>query len=216
MNEISSRPLAARAGGMIGEVVQHAGEGRLIVEAGAARLTARRALSCLVEPEPGDIVLLGGEAERAYILSVLERHGTAPLRLVAHGDVELVAHGGRLALIGETAVEVVSPARVGVTAPEVSVTGRLGRMMLDKVVHVGNALTSHVQRLKVVGDAIETIMGRIMTRAMRSYRIVEEDDHLRAGGIHHRAEGTLHLRGKNAIVTGSTLAKVDAGQIHIG
>jgi hypothetical protein len=216
MNQISSRPFAARAGGTIGEVVQHLREGWVLVEAGTTRLAARRAVSCLVEPEPGDVVLIGGDQERTYVLAVLEREGTAPVRLVSRGDTEVVAAGGRLSVIGETAVEVLSPARIGITAPEVSVTGRLGRMMLDQVVHVGQALSSHVQRLKLVGEALETILERVMTRAKRSYRLVEEEDHLRARSLDHRAEGTLRLHGKTTIVTGSTLAKVDAGQIHIG
>ncbi|MBX6372850.1 MAG: DUF3540 domain-containing protein [Acetobacteraceae bacterium] len=202
---------------MIGEVVLRAGEETLLVEAGSARLPARRAVSCLVEPEPGDLVLLGGGAERPYILAVLERRSTAPLRLAVQGDLEIAATAGRLALRGETGAEVASPAAVTITAgDELTVTGRRARLLLDEVVHVGRSLAAHIGSLKVVGEALETLMGRILSRARRSYRFVEEGDHLRSGTIDHRAEGTLHLRGANALVTASTIAKVDAGQIHLG
>lgn len=207
---------AAAAGTTVGEVVLRAGDEMLLVEAGSARLPARRAVSCLVEPEPGDLVLLGGGGERPYILAVLERRGTAPLRLAVRGDLELAA-GGRLALRGEMAAEMASPTKLTLAAgDELTVTGRRARLLLEEMVHVGRSLASHVGKLKVVGEALETLADRILSRARRSYRFVGEGDHLRSGTIDHRAEGTLHLRGRDALVTASTIAKVDAGQIHLG
>ena len=219
MNEMASTIISASAsgkGGTVGEVVQLIGNDLLLIEAGAARMTARRALSCLVAPEPGDIVLLGGDPGRVYVLAVLERTVAGPVRITAPGDVELVAAGGRLAVIGASAVEVISPVSVGLTAPEVKVTGRTARLVLDHLSYVGQTLTSHLARIKVVGDILETILGSMMTRAKRSYRLVEEQDHLRANDIDHRASGTARLHGDTTIVTGRTLAKVDASQIHVG
>jgi hypothetical protein len=179
-------------------------------------MQARRALSCLIEPEPGDTVLVGGTAERPFVLAVLERRGDAPLRVVLPGDAEIHAAHGRLSLSGEEGLALTSPAKVEITAPEVSVIGRAARFVLNEVTHVGRSLTCHVSRLKVVGETLETMMQQVMARAKRSFRVVDETDLLRSGEIDHRAEGTLHLRGQNAIVTATTIAKVDAGQIHLG
>ena len=219
MNVMASHFLAQRAGlagGVTAEVLLRAGENLLLVEAGASRLQARCALSCLIEPEPGDLVLLGGDAERPFILAVLERRGGAPLRLMLSGDARIEAAGGTLSLAGEEGVALSSPKRIDVSAQEVSVIGRTARFVIDEVAHVGRSVSAHVGRLKVVGEMLETAMDRIMTRARHSFRLVEGTDHLRSGEIDHRAQGSLHLHATNTIVSASTVAKVDAGQIHLG
>ena len=204
------------AGVSVAEVLHGAGDGLLLVEAGAARLQARRAVSCLVEPEPGDLVLLGGDAARPFVIAVLERRGDAPVRMAVRGDAELVARGGRLRLMGEAGVDAASPGAVSLSGAEVAVTARSGRFLIDQVVHVGTSLRAHVAQLKLVGDALETVVRRVMARMTRSTRIVEEIDQLRSGSIDHRAEETLRMHARNSVITASNLAKVDGGQIHLG
>lgn len=219
MNMMASGPVGgvtALPSGTVAEVLHGAGDGVFLVAAGAARLQARRALNCLVEPEPGDLVLLGGEAARPFLLAVLERRGDAPVRLTIRGEAEIVARGGRLRLVGEAGIEAASPRAVSLSGAEVAVTARSARFLVDHVVHVGSSLSAHVERLKLVGETLETIVKRVMSRMTRSTRIVEESDQLRSGSIDHRAEETLHLHGRNAVVTATTLAKVDGGQIHLG
>ncbi len=204
------------APGTVGEVAMAASHGGYLVDCGAARMPAAVAVSCLVAPEPGDLVMLGRTPDRLYILSVLERRGGQPVRLLAEGDVEIGAAGGKLSLLGAKGVEIATPGTLGVTAGEVAVQGRRGRVTLQELSWVGRSLAAHVGRIRVVGEAIETLMDRVLSRAKRSYRFVEEGEHLRAGEIDHRASGNLHLRGENAVVNATTVVKVDGGQIHLG
>ncbi|MEJ7729872.1 MAG: DUF3540 domain-containing protein [Polyangiaceae bacterium] len=58
---------------------------RAVVDDGARRFVAQRAASCLVTPEPGDLVLCDtADGEPAYLLAVLER-GDSPTRLCVEG-----------------------------------------------------------------------------------------------------------------------------------
>ena len=197
------------------EVLQREGE-TLIVGAGAERMPARLAASCLVAPEEGDTVLLVEAAGRHYVLAVLERRAGGPVRIVAEGDVEIAARGGKLALIGETSVEVASGGRITVAAPEANFTGQRATWSFAEVAGMARSLTAHLGRMKVVGEALETVLDRVLLRAKRSYRFVEEGDHLRAGSIDHRAEGNIHMRGENAVVHARRIVKVDGGQIQLG
>lgn len=219
MNVIASHFATSHAGlrgATTAEVLMRMGEDLLLVETGALRVQARRALSCLIEPEPGDTVLLVGDAQSPFVFGVLERRGDKPVRMVVSGEAEIHATGGRLSLSGEQGLILSSPAKVEISAPEVSVIGRAARFVLHEVTHVGRSIASHVGRLKVVGETLETMMRQVMSRSQRSFTMVEETDIRRSGDIDHRAEGTLHLSGQNAIVTATTIAKVDAGQIHLG
>lgn len=215
MTAIPNLHLSDASAGSVGEVVMRA-HGGFLVDCGAARMPASVAVSCLVVPEPGDLVMIGRTPDRLFILSVLERRSGQPVRLLAQGDVEIGAVDGRLSLLGAKGVEITTPGTLGMTAGEVSVQGRRGRVTLQELAWVGRSLAAHVGRVRVVGEAIETLVDRLLSRAKRSYRFVEEGEHLRAGEIDHRASGNLHLRGQNAIVNAETIVKVDGGQIHLG
>jgi hypothetical protein len=192
-------PTAADAAIAEAEVLLREGT-MLVVLRDGARVTARRAASCLVQPEPGDLVLLGGSAARGYVLAVLERPGDRPLRLAVAGDMEIAAEGGRLTLGAETLV----------------VEAETGQVAVRDLALSGGKVAARFRRITLVADAIESLVTRLLTRARRSYRFVEETEQLRARDIDHRAGGHLHLRGETAALHAGLLVKVNASQIHMG
>jgi hypothetical protein len=198
MNAIMPRTLQAERDGRTAEVIAAGSEGVTVAFEGET-LIVRRAVSCLVEPEPGDLVLLGGPPGRAYVLAVLERPDGGALRLVAAGDLALTA-GGRLALQGD----------------EVVVKARTASVFSEMLAFSGGRILATVARAKLVANLVETMAERLMSRATRSHRFVEESDHLRARHVDYRAEKHLHMQAEAATVQGGVLVKVDAGQIHLG
>jgi hypothetical protein len=177
---------------------------------------ARAALSCLVEPEPGDLVLVAEAGDTAYVLAVLERRGPQPLRLLGRGDVEVAAEGGRLTLRGEAGIGIETPGRLAATAGETVLAGQRARFSFAEATGSVQRMTAEFGVMKVVADALERVVGRLLTRARRSYRFVEEGEHLRAGTIDHAAQGTMHLRAEHAVIKAGSIVKVDGGQIHLG
>lgn len=173
--------------------------GGLVVMRDGLPTTARRALSCLVEPEPGDRVLLGGLLTDPYVLAVLERTGDAPLRLAIAGDAELAA-GGTLSLRAKALV----------------MAADRGQLAIRDVTLSGATAEARFGTVTLVAEAIETLATRLLTRLKRSFRFVEETEQLRAHDIDHRAAGHLHLRGQTAVMQAGTLVKVDSRQIHMG
>lgn len=199
MNALSPMPMIAGAETLLAEVVLREGPVLTVARSGA-RIAARRAVSCLIEPEPGDLVLLGGPAAQPYVLAVLERPGAQPIRLAVAGDMEVASDGGRLTLSAETLV----------------MTARTGQVAVEDLALSGAKVAARFGRIGLVAEAIESLVTRLLTRARRSYRFVEETDHLRSQGIDHRASGHMHLRGETAVMHAAVLVKVDAAQIHMG
>jgi hypothetical protein len=177
---------------------------------------ARAALSCLVVPEPGDLVLVTEAGGAAYVLAVLERRQAHPLRLLAAGDVEIGATGGRLRLQGGAGVEIATPGRFSAAAEEVALAGRSARFTFAEAAGSVQRMTAEFGVVKLVADALERVVGRLLTRARNSYRFVEEGEHLRAGTIDHAAQGTLHVRAEHAVIKAGSIVKVDGGQIQLG
>jgi hypothetical protein len=192
-------------------------DGAFIVETANGERRAKRATSCLVEPTPDDLVLLATlGADRAYVLAVLEREAGAPCCLVADGDLAIKAASGELELAAAKDVRVVSGEEVAIVSSAVSVHAAQGNVAVGKLSFLTRLLSAELGRAKVFAESFDSMLDRLSQRVKRSYRVVEECDHLRAERIDYAAKGTLGLHGETALVTAERLAKVEGDQIHLG
>ena len=202
-------PLAESA-----RVLDRTEDGLLLEYAGTVR-AGRIALSCLVQPEPGDLALVARTMSGLFVIALLERSAGVPMRLVLGAKAEIVT-SDRLALLGGGGVTISSPETVGITASSLDLRAGHAQMVIDELVHVGQEVRAHVGKLRLCVDLLETIADRVLTRAQRCFRFVTEGDHLRAGDIDHRGERSVQLRGGTTFVSAETVVKVDAEQIHMG
>ncbi len=199
MNAMTGMSALSAQDARAGEVLSRQGEACVVLHEGQEE-TARRAYSCLVQPEPGDVVLLGRAGPELYVLAVLERRGGEAMRLAVPDGSTLASDGGRLNLAAGTIV-------MQAAATEV-VTGTLGVTAQRTDARLG--------RVAAMAEAIETIATRIIGRFRRSYRFVEEGEHLRARDIDQRASGHIGLKGDTATLQAGLVVKVDGAQIHMG
>ncbi|MBR0651791.1 DUF3540 domain-containing protein [Roseomonas terrae] len=181
------------------EVVAREGAGLTLLAAGE-RLDARRAFSCLVDPEPGDRVLVARDHDAAFVLAVLERRGAAPMRVALPDGSAVTAGEGRLDLSAGTLV----------------LQARQGEVMVEDLALRGAKATMRVGTATAIVEALETLAERVIGRFRRSYRFVEETEQLRARDIDQRASGHLHLKGDTATIQAGAVVKVDGHQIHLG
>lgn len=164
---------------------------------------ASRAVSCLVAPEVGDLVLLAGSRSASlYVLAVLERPGCHDARISTDGDLTFELRTGRFTVAATEGVELVSKRTVSVAADRLDVRAREGGLFLSTA--------------RLIAGAVDSILGRLSQRVKRVYRRVEELEHVRAGQIDCAAEGNLRLHGENTLLTARELVKADGKQIHIG
>jgi hypothetical protein len=181
------------------EVVARDGECITILRDGAQE-AAQRAFSCLVEPEPGDLVLVDRAGAGTYILAVLARCSVAPMRVAMPDGASIAADGGRLRI-------------AAATLQMEAETTALATRGLD--IDAGRA-DVRLGRVGILAEAIETIAQRLVARLRRSYRFVDETEQIRARDIDQRASGHMHIRGDATTVQGTALVKLQANQIHLG
>ncbi|WP_198369229.1 DUF3540 domain-containing protein [Roseomonas rosulenta] len=199
MNAITGLAAFAGTSSSTAEILGPEGEGFALL-LGGQRACARRAFSCLVEPAPGDLVLVAVAGGERYILAVLERRGDAPLCLPLAEGASITATPGRIDVATGTFALQADAAQVAAT--------KLGVLAGRTDVRLG--------AVRLVAEAIESMAERVIGRFRRSYRFVEEGEHLRARDIDHRASGHLHLRGDTTAVQAKALVKVQSAQIHLG
>ena len=177
---------------------------------------AKRAIACLLEPLAGDRVLLYTDVQsQGFILSILERRGTGPASISLEGDLEVKTQGA-FSVMGAKGVDISSGSDISLVSGGLKIKALIGDVVIEKLSFVGAFFEGHLQRVKLVAESLDTILDRLYQRLKRSYRIIEESDHVRAGSIDLRAEGTVHVRGENTVLTAQELVKIDGEQIHVG
>ncbi|WP_437575058.1 DUF3540 domain-containing protein [Sorangium sp. So ce887] len=187
-----------------------------IVETEEGEVRARRATSCLLEPATGDLVLLATVNGARYILAVLEREEGAPSHLVSEGDLQIRLRSGSLGLAAPDGVHVHSGKDLSMVASTFRVQAKEGHVALEVFSFLGKAVRAEVDRAKLIGRSLDSQLERLLQRVKRSYRIVEEADHVRAERIDYAAKGNLAIHGENAKITASHLVKIDGDQIQVG
>lgn len=200
----------------LGDVVSLAGDAwRVRTAAGVQH--AQRALDCLVTPQAGDRVLLVCTNQEAYVLSVLSRREPDTITtLSAPGDIQLMAGKGRVGVVGRDGVDIVSNDNISVDAGGFHLRTKTARMVVCSLHWLGDRLNAEVDAARVVGRLFDSVVERFSRRAGRSYRFVEELDHVRSEQIDYRAKANMSLRGRNVLATADELVKLDGDQIHLG
>lgn len=126
---------------------------RCLVQDETGTREASRAVSCLIQPQPEDEVLIVASGRRVFILAVLTRAGL--------GDATLALPDRAASLaIAAPSIALNAAARLGLEAPEVAVTSRRFHLVTD-------VLTQVSRLASIVGDALTTVVGRQSTVAQR-------------------------------------------------
>ena len=199
----------------IAEVVESDAAG-LRVRTESGTFSARRAVSCLVEPEAGDRVLLAVPgAGDLFVLAVLSRDTEAPIRLPLGRDASLSCDG-TLSLFAARELELRAAGEVSTVATKVSTAAVESSVVVDRLRFVGRFVEAHTEQVKGVLGIVDTVLERLSQKMKRSYRYVEEIDMTRAKQVDLRAEETLSIRSDNAFVTADALMKIQGEQIHLG
>lgn len=198
--------------------------GRLVSKDGAAYVVAttrgdvraKRAATCLLEPHEGARVLLAWSEREAFILAILELDAGRSAEIAVDGDLRLRAQRGKIAIVAQEGIELLSAASTRVVSNEVEVKTRSAKLVAEGIEYAGAWVKGEVERAKVYAKSLEQVVERFSLRAKRSFRRVEEMDQLQAGSVHQRVASTMHAHAKNTAITSDGLVKIDGKEIHVG
>jgi len=193
-------------------------DGQYTVRVGDFDCAAKRARSCLVEPQPGDLVLVSfGRGGRCFVLALLEAFGDeAKTTLTVEGDLEVRLKTGRFGVSAARGVAITSGEEVSLVGQALNVSALSGTVFVQKLAYLGSRLKAEVEAIKTVGSVCDSVFERVSQRMKRSFRTVEDIDQLKAKKIDYAAETTMALRAEHAIVNAEELVKVDGKQIQMG
>jgi hypothetical protein len=172
---------------------------------------ASRAVSCIVSPEVGDLVLIAlDDIGTCYILSILERavRPQGNTDLAFDGNVNIRVSGGSLSLASDEGLSLASP-NFGLDAREATVR-------IDKTSFFGRIVENNVAKIKLLAESMDSIIKRTVERVRSSYRYVEEHEEVQSASTRMIVDGTLTMHTKNTMHIAEGHVKIDAEQIHLG
>jgi hypothetical protein len=201
----SNRPTPANH--CVGIVVAMENE-RFTISSGAVVVGGRCAASCLLEPAIGDsVACLLVAPDEVWILAVLMREEGIPNRLLCRGATRLEVEGGDLTL-KSVGLEM-ETARLTVRAEQMDVN-------TNEAVVVGREFRFISSTLKLVGSLFSSVFDRVNHFSKHHQRTTEGLDRVQANYLEQDARQLLRLSGESTVITGQTLIKAQANQVHIG
>jgi hypothetical protein len=188
-----------------------------IVSSPSGVFQVKRAVSCLVEPLPEDIVLISiGENSAGYILAILEREVTGVTTVLFNGDADIQCSQGRLGISSSESVDVSCSKTISLTSTELQCTAVISAVSIDQLSINGSVAEFCIDTIKTVASHIESFTKRLFSRSEQSYKIVSELDMVKSGSIDYNAEKTLQLRGTFTQMTAKDDVHIDGERINIG
>ncbi len=178
----------------------------------------KRAVSCLVQPEEGDRVLVsiftpGGEA---FMIAVLERPESSAVVLQAEGELKLSAPKGRIGFSSAHGMDFTTPKDLTMTTERMEISAKKANVFFGGLSYLGHQVLAQLEKSRFVSGLLESIVDHIYQKTRTSHRIVDDMEQLHAGQIDYQAGKNMSLRGKNTLLTAEELVKLDGGQIHLG
>jgi hypothetical protein len=201
MDNLARRHLSANAEQAYAKVVSQADTFYSVeIESGLYRV--RRAVSCVVQPEVNDLVLvslssLGG----GYILAVLEREQGAKATLSFDADVDIKTDEGSLSIASKQGIDLASPQEINLVSSSLGISSSKGEINIGRLSFLGNFFEGSLETVKLLARAFDSITDRFFRRTKRSYRFVEDTDQVKTGSINYIADKSLMLRGTFAQMT---------------
>lgn len=207
---IEETPAANRLAPGVACVVEAGASGNALVVRTADGLTrAVRAASCLLTPEPDDLVawLDVGEDAPAYVVAVLERRSSAVATVVMPPDAVIKSKAGKLEIQADA---------LALRSRDFSVEAERACLSADQVTGVGGRASWSFGAVKLTADLVETFAERLLQFSRWSRRLVDGPDQVRSRQIDWRAEHSLQLQSQVIIADAEKLLKADGDQIHLG
>lgn len=174
-------------------------DGSLMVESEGRGWHCRRAVSCVIAPEPGDNVLIAGTGNQVWLLAVLERAGTGAAELNVVGDLHIHSNG-----------------ELSLSSTTFSVQAAQGDCHVTEMTYSGEKLSAWLSLSRVVGKRAETVWETLTQISHYVFRHTRQTEQVRAGQLDMQAEHSARLHAKNTFITSKAIAKIDSEQIHVG
>jgi hypothetical protein len=177
----------------------------------------KRAVSCLIEPEVGDLVMLceAPSEQCSFILSVLAKSDSEAGRLCLPGGVILQTEGKQLTVQAD-GIDLKSRETIGLSTVHLDVNAAVATTRVGHIQTWAQTVETTAERVTLFAKTLTEQVGRMITRVRESWRKVEGLDETQAARVRVYVQGTHQLDAEHVTVNAEGFVRVDGKSINIG
>lgn len=180
---------------------------------------AHRSSGCLVDPRPGDrVVLFLPEGHPPVILSTVElgnRADPAPRTMNFPGGLVMNVTGRPLILRARNGLEIDSP---DIRIQGGRLTGQFSdcEVISETLTVTGGILSFMGEKISQFAKTLDRVAEWLHDRAHGSNREIETLDRQTSGETMIESESIVSIQSQSTLLSSQELVKIDSGQIHLG
>lgn len=179
---------------------------------------ARAAASCLLEPAPGDTVLIthADTGAPSYILAILHRSQqpeTGCLRLP--GGNQLASDPGGVRLQAES-LSLNAASKLDLNSAALNVSAVSAGMQVKHWQGWFDTAETHAVNVKFTAKTLSSQVGRLIQRLMESFRKTDGLDETRAGRVRVTVQDHHHVDAGHITHIADGFVKIDGKKIDLG
>ena len=193
-------------------------EGKYFLADQYGRVThARRAVSCLLNPEVGDRVLVVNTGDTSYLWAVLEHpHEDTSLAISLEGDVTMSLPNGKLEITAKEGINLGTPEDLSLVASRLGFSGEALSAAFQKIDLFGDAVEARLSNIKLFSKRLRSTVDSAVQHFVKRHINVDGIDMIKAGTIKQTAKDLLSLRSAFAFMKAKKNVKIDGKQIFMG
>ena len=187
-----------------------------MIQSDSGTFRAAKAVSCLVSPEIGDLVLcLARVSGERCILAILERKVSATTRLKFSENLDLSTSGSIRLAAGEN-LDIVSTNKMNLDANELTQRSDVSVAISDRLNITANEARQSFNKFQLMAGYLETISDTSKQVMKNSFRMISALESVSAGEILHRISQRFTVKARQASVLAEEDARVNAKRVHLG
>jgi len=191
-------------------------ENDFIVDFKGIKAKAKKAFSCLIEPEINDIVLCVQDVENSiYILSILERSENKKINISFSSEAEINCRSGSLNISSDKKLLLASK-NIGLISKSIVHKSSEAVISYENITASGNEINAGYGTVRLVSELINTMARQVIDKFKGYIRNTEENDMVNCGQMTRKTKGLYCLDSEHTIMNSKKTTKIDGDKILMG
>ncbi|MGA1846954.1 DUF3540 domain-containing protein [Deferribacter abyssi] len=201
-----------------GKVVLKGDNNRFLITTSNGEFFAEKAVSCIIEPEIGDNVLISiNDDGNTFILSILQRESDKKKNdIILSGDINIISKEGNVNIKAQTGIEISTYENLTFTSNSVEMNAQSSKIIVNRLSFVGKIFYGQIKTIKMVCASAEQIIGRLTQKLQNCFNFVKEHHEIQAGSSRYLVEETLTVQSKNAVHQAEEVLTINGEEVHLG
>lgn len=210
------QPSKSKSGAVEVGIVKITDGSNFIIENRADVLKSKKALSCLIEPVPGDKVLFhedgGGQS---YILSVLERTDTRPA-MVNFENGACIQSLRQPLHVEAAAINLNAVENLNLSSSNMSVNAHTAKVFFNSLTMLGSTAKAQWEKVQIGAMKMQILADTLVQKVQNAFRFVKELEQNKIGRLRYEVQESMTFKAKRAKIEAEKNVSLQGDKILIG